>query len=60
MNAMNNLSFYVHEITSNQTDMFASGVLILGFLSYCFVAEYRTLRIYTSRKGNCKWHVYAL
>ena len=58
MNSMNNLSFYNHKVTKNQIDIFSSGRLILGYLRYCFLAEYHTLRIYTSTKGNCNWYVY--
>ena len=58
MNAMNNMSFYIHKITKNQIDIFSSGGPILDCLSYCFLAEYHTQRIYTSTKGNCNWHVY--
>ena len=60
MNAVNNLSFYVHKITRNQIDIFSSGGPMLGCMSYCFLAEYHTLRIYTSTKGNCNCHVCTL
>ena len=46
MNAINNLSFSVHKITKNQTNIFSNiGWAILGRLSYYFLAEYHTPRI---------------
>ena len=46
MNAINNLSFSVHKITKNQTNIFFSiGWPILGRLSYYLIAEYHTPRI---------------
>ena len=45
MNAINSLSFSVHKITKNQINIFSSGWLILGRLSYYFLTEYHTPRI---------------
>ena len=44
MNVINDLSFYVHKITRNQTNIFSSGGPMLGCLSYYFLAELHTLR----------------
>ena len=45
MNAINNMSFSVHKITKNQINTFSSGWPIFGRMSYCFLADYHTLRI---------------
>ena len=58
MNAIINVSFSVHKITKNQINIFPNGWPILGRLSYCFLAEYHTLRIHQQKETVIGMFVY--